>query len=729
MDPNKPYSSQQNQQAQKFASPEDLEPIQPKPDQPKKVKEVGPRGKAIQEIIHRTIQQESARIGEKDPSKMHKELQCRLSKDLNNESQRRGAIRSTRALNSAGERLGWQALSSLKKSVNDVATLPPVQLLLKQEVGKQLAPILEKSRYSADNLLPIIQNKIRDVYQRLEDLQKKEIDVNAIIDYLSALENTLEEQRDTFGPKEFKEKLKEIKEKAENNVIYKELYEEMNNLLERIGTYYKKDDILNELRLKLNDPKVEYEPIHGLMKRINNLDESIISKESLSKILNEKDFGLIKNVNQYISSYEVSILALKDDKMAKVVESALKGVKSFFYQAEKYSYKEGPENWRELLAGASARILDLDAVLLPKHRVQLKYHRFRAEQAKACEAVPISSKWIEGEGEIIKERVLQRFRVALKEYQAAKFKGKQEAEELGNRVNELLARFKDDSSSESIQMNILLDLVYCSYDSHESQYKKDENGKVYNIDFSKFLGPGIAIRDQNREVNATLRSCLFDYPQFDLPLSPKLIKIIHEWNLDHIYHAHISQQLVGDLKEFKVATQELEKLYEELDVINRYIKGGDRGAAADPLKPLKDKYGNASPSVLRDEIIKKINAISIKTFPSIHPKAFDLLMSRIKTMKEVISQHGERTTPRMLRDALYPQFKPFFIVLDRIMDRPAEYIAVNHAGARSLESLIIELRASSLASKEELRQMEKAMVELRAQELIMSNAESSLFHF
>lgn len=227
---------------------------------------------------------------------------------------------------------------------------------------------------------------------------------------------------------------------------------------------------------------------------------------------------------------------------------------------------------------------------------------------------------------------------------------------------------------ESLQHQVLLDELFCSYDSHVYQYKV-EDGKVFNFDFARFLAPHEAfVRGEN--VFVSLRSTLLDNPVTTVPISPQLISQIKGWDSDKIEAGLKSQGLVGDEETFRKAEERIQN-------------------------------PNESTEEVQEEVFKQI-----------HPKAMKRFKERMVALQEYITdceQTGTESTLRGAFDNMYPDLAPFIKVARRMYFNPSAQIGIKDGKQQPLQSIIDDAKTKDLATPEEIEAMEKALENLRQQ--------------
>lgn len=323
----------------------------------------------------------------------------------------------------------------------------------------------------------------------------------------------------------------------------------------------------------------------------------------------------------------------------------------------------------------------------------------------------------------------------------------------------------------SAQMVALIDLLFGSMDSHSGQFLRDEDGFIRNIDFARFGFPGDAYTSVNAtgetEVHAALRSYLLDHPAAFEPLDPDLVELIKEWDLAAIQQEFQDKDLLGDRQHFETAIQAVEiagaaldsipvlkeilacypKLeterkssYEQFRKVAVATFQKDRHFYDDkimkkierPFKELYDFWYNCGGTF--NDAVAKLKQIKQKFRKDcvlfMHPRAFDLLLQRIRDCKAYVREEeaaGRKPTVRGIRDSLYYDFALFFKVLERMEQQfadgspigPGQAICLTPGfnGLASLDAILKSIISASVASPQEINAMKAAIANLKQNSL------------
>lgn len=351
-------------------------------------------------------------------------------------------------------------------------------------------------------------------------------------------------------------------------------------------------------------------------------------------------------------------------------------------------FKAGPENEREQLMASLAETLGLKGYLLGKENVTLNHVKIRDEK----NPTGLLCSFIDNELDYNWRRLMTRYtvygaharRFFLQSQKQSKAKRWQERAERSQKQIEAL------NLKESIEGNLLLDLIFGSYDSHFSQYKVLD-GQLVNLDFSRFALPCETYVIEERTYTA-LCSSLLDAPGLDQPLSSRLQTLIQHLDLEAVRDAF--QPFVGEAKAFAQATYWMKLL--RADMLALLV-------TPDHLVPLKYslhcKAEGETPSIAeqRKELSAKFKRqaaeIKKKFYQQIHPEAFALIMKRLTLLKSL-----QNPSIQTIFAALYPDFVPFTDLLKRMHGFSGMSLAFKR-GKKSLEAVSLEEILSRAAVK------------------------------
>ncbi len=243
----------------------------------------------------------------------------------------------------------------------------------------------------------------------------------------------------------------------------------------------------------------------------------------------------------------------------------------------------------------------------------------------------------------------------------------------------------------SIQKQGVLDLIYCSLDSHYDQYKLKE-GRVQCIDFARYAPPQpyLSINDN---FYVPMRSALLDHPAAARPLDPALLATIRGWDEKNVIAQHQAANLVMSdqafeevLKEFK-ALQNDESALKNAGKEDRDKIGESYGISSKIGEPAKEFTER-----IRFAIKAKENQIRSACFKKFLPAAFNAMLERVRAAKLYIAL-ATKPTVIGLRDALYPLSQPFYKFIELKYGISGQYIVIKENNLRSLSSIIAEAQA------------------------------------
>lgn len=256
--------------------------------------------------------------------------------------------------------------------------------------------------------------------------------------------------------------------------------------------------------------------------------------------------------------------------------------------------------------------------------------------------------------------------------------------------------------SKSVMYHGVIDLLLGSLDSHLRQYVLDENGSAINIDFARFGAPAEVAR-KDGEHKAILRSIMLTHPDASIPLPEEIIENLKLFNEGEFEKKLLWSGLVGSEQEFRRAGEAMQELFDEWALADRMENFGF--LCTKYRFHLKCSQNPPDPERLKRAIEKEIVKIQKQCFPKLHPKAYQSIKSRFKKAKAYLEGlHEEKPTLETLRDAIYPEFKPFLEFLKCTGGNETERLSVKYnefqeSRYRSLES-ILEYAAEKVGGKE-----------------------------
>lgn len=690
---------------------------------------------ALRQLHINVEEKEEKYVGEINPQR---KLHARVTKELIKHRTDSDFQLLSKTHDELGHKKKLVTLHKLGTSLNSVTILRSPGYHKKGDIEKAIKAALGVKEISNSAVSKAIDKTLKVMLKEGWDTEGKDIDV--LVEEMSDLKADLGDYFDNISTEEFNALYQKVAEKAPNNAAFKELLKHLNKtksdlvgsenyskLLNLAAVVYSSEEIISHLQIRLQTEGItqeEHKKIRDIIHSIRVQFKTHIPADKLEGLLgSEYKFLKVKYLNEFVSRPEISVLT-DDVKMRKVVDEALSGVRYFFVQTKDYAFKLGFENVRENLAANSANVLKLDTILLSKKPLSLKYHKFPDQRQNEG----IASEWLEGNSVVPKEN--WKAYLSLRQQLAMANLNPQEPAKIAEIKAELKLVEEEIMAmggSESIQMHGLLDLLYCSYDSHNGQYKRDGIGDVFNFDFSRFLGPSDVMQEKG-ELFVMLRSTLLDHPAANQPLSPKIIKLIQSWDKDLIALGH--KELVGNVEEFAAATEKMHSLLVDRENLKLTFDMDEEAGQLQQqqwdakTEQLRQRYGlpQGSREELKSAIEKDITAIRLKCFNFIHPTAFNAFMSRIANAKAYI-QNNQQPTVIGLRDALYPQFKTFYHVLERLTTNAGQAIALHG----SLELILLNAQQQNLATPAEIEDMQKTIAAIKQEKRAFSRGEYMLY--
>lgn len=253
---------------------------------------------------------------------------------------------------------------------------------------------------------------------------------------------------------------------------------------------------------------------------------------------------------------------------------------------------------------------------------------------------------------------------------------------------------------EAVQEHALIDILFCSYDSHLNQYLV-KDGVPHCIDFARFLPPS-SIYLKNGVARATFRSIFFNLPSSKRPLSQRLIQKILSWDIEELEKYYRENDLIGDPDSFQKGNEEMKPILAhqfELNGLLQAFKSKDPAALMNihmKCQELREIYHDLSleGSVL-DQAFQAMQFLKIERsrvcsepFAQIHPKAFEDFKRRLLSMQDYV---GKKTQPTIYEafHILYPELSPFMHALSQWEPMPGFYISLtDKLDPLSLEQIV-----------------------------------------
>lgn len=350
-------------------------------------------------------------------------------------------------------------------------------------------------------------------------------------------------------------------------------------------------------------------------------------------------------------------------------------------------FKVGLENIREGLAHKLATSLQLDKFLLTKKEITLK----GIQVGKTVDPTGLACPFIGNEADRIWQKGIKRYLYLqrLVHRQANKESKVKHWQQCLSREVKKLDKLQ---MQESIEGNLLLDLIFGSYDSHINQYKIQE-GLLVNLDFSRFGLPCESYRMGERTY-ATLCSSLLDNPYVEKPLSSQTQDLIKSWDLNKIKQT--LESYVGLKEEFLEGTERMRSLRAHMYALVvahpkripfKFFMTFGKRAETMTLRQQK--------KLIRMKYIHEATCLKKRLFQKLHPEALQAIVRRIELIQQALHPG---LSSKDLFARLYPQLLPFFEFLKPLVISPGLGLAFK-PGRRSLEQVSMEEIASHVSIK------------------------------
>lgn len=483
---------------------------------------------------------------------------------------------------------------------------------------------------------------------------------------------------------------------------------------DQVPKQMKKDDVLSSMRVLLQsavDKGESQEKIDNLSNAIHNIqstkgDYIAVSsvKEALTDVVSEKELSYVMKNQTFVSSSDIRMF----NPGNPAVEKGVKGLEDRKFAGHPgFAFKLGTENHREVLAGKMLGVMGMNQFVMPKLEVKF-------EQAKlGTDLSPdgIAGKWLEDAEDLGLDR-WDRVGSAKKDLEAARFRG----EDTGPAEAALASAmqpFEEMGGTESVQNLALLDALFCSYDSHQLQFKH-KDGQWQCFDFARFLAPSETFK-RGDNVYATMRSTFLDDPRCDATMNESLVNDIKGWDIDGMEKQMQAEGLIGTVEEFQQAEQELNSIQSDSSRLSSLDET--------QVKEMCGKYGitvkdGDSVSDLKGRLATKFSErkeeIKSTIYKKVHPEAFEKMKGRMIALQKYVNE-SENPTVSGAYEKMYPQLSLFSKVLGRMESHPNLSLGiVRDQGSlrqRNLEEIIKNAESTGMASKDELAQMRAALDE------------------
>lgn len=414
------------------------------------------------------------------------------------------------------------------------------------------------------------------------------------------------------------------------------------------------------------------------------------------------------NLTPYHYSLDLLLLNKSHFNLWKI----LKKLKSTYAKGKQieFIFKTGPENAREKLILELARPLVLDKYLMPKTEITIKGVKIEDDS----DPTGLICRFVKNEADTLWHKNIRRYMDCKQHSLKADFLAHKEtkSKRYKERLKKLAKKITALNLQESVEGNLLLDLIFGSYDSHFSQYKV-QNGVLVNIDFSRFGIPCETYAIQERTY-ATLCSSLLDNPYIHTPLHKTIRTLIDKWDIPHFIDESLSH--VGEISAFETATKQMRALKTAMEAL--VVADDSRihfkyfmhfGQAPQHLSTLQQKKLIGLKLSHESKLLKK------ELFQKLHPSSFSAIINRLKMIQESVRTQSEITMFDLF-SKLYPGFVPFIRVLQGLVPSAGLGLAFR-PGRRSLERISLEEIASAsaikLEQKEQLPYLRAHITEIR----------------
>lgn len=526
-------------------------------------------------------------------------------------------------------------------------------------------------------------------------------------------------------------------------------------IVNSVPGYYKKDELLTELRNLMNrseDP-LERESILSNINEVKSNPNSFIEERNIDPELLRKLKQNHSTIQEYVSLSDFEqIQAEKGTPLDSLITRNSLG----------FVFKTGRENERELLANKLVSSLGLQKPLVAKWEVDLPGASLEGNENPHG----IASRFVEGSTGFGKEEwkgyTTLKMKVTESEFRQSQNEPSSSSDESANeplsihsgsmtssvhsgsmtsqaspdedtldlsdsppepeltleekkaelqRQDELLLT---QSNVEDIQTHVLTDLIFSSYDSHIDQFMR-QGSAVWNVDLARFGAPNDTLSDEG-QIFPTLRTVFLDHPASEEPLNPNLVQQIKSWNPAEIEKEWRKDRLVGEEEFFTHAVEELQQLEslksqsnsKKLEILEKVYKASGLPEQMDTSDIEKLK------KTLSDTLTKKYEEIKKACYSKLHPQAFENILKRMNILQAYVKECEESGRAPTVKEAfkkMYPDFVVFNEVLGRFQDNPGESLAsaeIPGGGImpRNLQSILRDAISLNLATDAEIAEME-----------------------
>lgn len=407
-----------------------------------------------------------------------------------------------------------------------------------------------------------------------------------------------------------------------------------------------------------------------LAAKISSIDAEYLSKEWIQEMFPDLD---LSNLEVYFSGIDLRKIAPPPNGRTRPVSIFLENLSKLNRTDDSLpaiAFKIGLENKRELLALKLLKHLGLDLYLLPKEEVTLEI-----KIKQHVNPTGLASEWLEGSlfpdeewktawKELMKDR---------KELAAAEEQHLPEDQIhlLKEKVKGGEAKVLSLDYAPNIQHLALIDALFGSADSHESQYKKDPaSQRLFNFDFSRILFPSDfnRVSENNPSVTVNFKSIFLDHPAVYEKMDQDLIQRIQNIDIDAFKSTF--QDLVGTQESFLEALEDLNTL--------------DNKPSKLVLGQLHKKYGLVSKKTSAERIKK---ALLEQYFAKIHPDAYTNFLSRLNLLKKYVTESSFPTV-RGAFELMHPELALLLKVLQRTEMNPTLNISYNGLTNRIMNTIL-----------------------------------------
>lgn len=497
------------------------------------------------------------------------------------------------------------------------------------------------------------------------------------------------------------------------------------------------------------------------------MEETAIDRLNETTGLSQEDSErILSRLNPYCSSLDILVRNQNSEVAAEKLREIAGSKPESKYADPSLSVKVGSENSRELLAQKMLAPLLLSDLFV-----------FKEDRSKETEEPQtIAGEWLDKGVSFPRKEVDQILKLNHQLWQEMGKTSRNDQrisllkEKLEEAERTLLDKLKINPEDletrknfeSAMQEHALVDLLFCSYDSHEGQYKV-QNGLPLCYDFARFLAPSpIYTKEEIDYTNLaenqilthfTLRSFFLDHPVSYRPLSQETIKKIMSWDIDDIEAAYRKDHLLANPEIYELAGQQFElvekqkdqlakiqmkKIYEPTpEVAEEFHKlcesiyqnlGIDKdklfsflekkiGDPTDPRAPILEEelihYLDKELDRRRYEIKKNCRHF----FNQVHPDAFKEFRDRMVGLQRYVSTEKEPTPQGIFRE-LYPDEALFMDILRRWDIHPAEHIAISknpNDPFQTLEDIITKYETTKpKPTTNEISQLTQALERLKA---------------